>query len=187
MSFPTSPSPSNWFWWSMSSQSNCQNLKLKHRENNLPHSTLVLFYGILTLPCYNCLKPVVILFNQWQVRDFERNGLNLTSSKREELLRLRVQIEELSLRYIQNLNDDGTFIPLSEAELDGLPKEFFEVWILPILCILIVSYVNALAQIRNWPTKKSFLLAFLSGGIYHLDFLFLFSCISLKRFFLIIA
>ena len=60
-----------------------------------------------------------------------------------------MQIEELSLRYIQNLNDDGTFIPLSEAELDGLPKEFFEVWILPILCILIVSYVNALAQIRN--------------------------------------
>lgn len=42
------------------------------------------------------------------------------------MLRLGVQIEELSLRYIQNLNDDGTFIPLSEAELDGLPKEFFE-------------------------------------------------------------
>lgn len=39
---------------------------------------------------------------------------------------MRGQIEELSLRYIQNLNDDGTFIPLSEAELDGLPKEFFE-------------------------------------------------------------
>ncbi|CAK9312423.1 unnamed protein product [Citrullus colocynthis] len=65
-------------------------------------------------------------FIQCLVRDFERNGLNLTSSKREELLRLRGQIEELSLRYIQNLNDDGTFILLSEAELDGLPKEFFE-------------------------------------------------------------
>lgn len=49
-----------------------------------------------------------------------------------------MQIEELSLRYIQNLNDDGTFIPFSEAELDGLPKEFFEVWALPVSCILIV-------------------------------------------------
>lgn len=60
-----------------------------------------------------------------------------------------VQIEELSLRYIQNLNDDGTFLPLSEAELDGLPKEFFEVWVLLlVLCILSVYYVNALTQIR---------------------------------------
>ncbi|XP_022131840.1 probable thimet oligopeptidase isoform X2 [Momordica charantia] len=65
-------------------------------------------------------------FIQRLVRDFERNGLNLSSTKREELERLRVQIEELSLRYIQNLNDDGTFLPLSEAELDGLPREFFE-------------------------------------------------------------
>jgi len=66
-------------------------------------------------------------FNQWQVRDFERNGLNLTASKREELQRLRDQIDELSFKYIQNLNDDSRFILFTKAELAGLPPEFLKV------------------------------------------------------------
>ncbi|XP_061368085.1 probable thimet oligopeptidase isoform X1 [Gastrolobium bilobum] len=65
-------------------------------------------------------------FVQILVRDFERNGLNLTASKREELLRLRAQIDELSFRYIQNLNDDSTFLLFNEAELLGLPTEFLK-------------------------------------------------------------
>ncbi|KAL1336485.1 hypothetical protein HN51_030841 [Arachis hypogaea] len=65
-------------------------------------------------------------FVQILVRDFERNGLNLTASKREELLRLRAQIDELSFRYIQNLNDDSKFLPFNEAELAGLPQEFLK-------------------------------------------------------------
>lgn len=61
------------------------------------------------------------------MRDFERNGLNLTASKREELLRLRAQIDELSFRYIQNLNVDSTFLLFNEAELAGLPPEVLKV------------------------------------------------------------
>ncbi|KAJ4837321.1 hypothetical protein Tsubulata_048511 [Turnera subulata] len=60
------------------------------------------------------------------VRDFERNGLNLTISKREEVQRLRTQIDELSLRYIRNLNDDSTYLLFSEADLVGLPPEFLK-------------------------------------------------------------
>ncbi|PON71619.1 Peptidase M3A/M3B [Trema orientale] len=60
------------------------------------------------------------------VRDFEQNGLNLTSTKREEMQRLRTQIDDLSFRYIQNLNDDNTFLLFSEAELAGLPAEFLK-------------------------------------------------------------
>lgn len=60
------------------------------------------------------------------VRDFERNGLNLTSTKREEMQRLRTQIDNLSFQYIQNLNDDNSFLLFSEAELAGLPLEFFK-------------------------------------------------------------
>ncbi|KAE9604808.1 putative neurolysin [Lupinus albus] len=65
-------------------------------------------------------------FVQILMRDFERNGLNLTASKREELLRLRAQIDELSFKYIQNLNDDSTFLLFNEAELAGLPPEFLK-------------------------------------------------------------
>ncbi|KAG5090246.1 hypothetical protein JHK82_049024 [Glycine max] len=66
-------------------------------------------------------------FVQILVRDFERNGLNLTASKREELQRLRAQIDELSFKYIQNLNDDSKFLLFTEAELAGLPPEFLKV------------------------------------------------------------
>ncbi|KAK4597735.1 hypothetical protein RGQ29_015308 [Quercus rubra] len=60
------------------------------------------------------------------VREFERNGLNLTVTKREEVQRLRAQMDELSLQYIKNLNEKSTFLLFSEAELAGLPAEFFK-------------------------------------------------------------
>ncbi|KAK7846626.1 putative thimet oligopeptidase, partial [Quercus suber] len=60
------------------------------------------------------------------MREFEQNGLNLTVTKREEVQRLRTQMDELSLQYIKNLNDKSTFLLFSEAELAGLPPEFFK-------------------------------------------------------------
>nr|XP_043636225.1 probable thimet oligopeptidase [Erigeron canadensis] len=60
------------------------------------------------------------------VRDFERNGMNLTLTKREELQRLRAQIDELSLQYIRNLNDDNSFLLFNHSELLGLPLEFLK-------------------------------------------------------------
>ncbi|KAL5171186.1 putative thimet oligopeptidase [Glycine soja] len=49
-----------------------------------------------------------------------------SASKREELQRLRDQIDELSFKYIQNLNDDSRFILFTKAELAGLPPEFLK-------------------------------------------------------------
>jgi thimet oligopeptidase len=40
---------------------------------------------------------------------------------------LKDQIDELSLRYIKNLNDDSPFLLFSEAELAGLPPDFLKV------------------------------------------------------------
>ncbi|KAL6547502.1 hypothetical protein OROMI_023223 [Orobanche minor] len=60
------------------------------------------------------------------VQEFERNGLNLTSTKREELQRLRGQIDELSMRYIHNLNDDSTFLLFHDTELVGLPPKYLK-------------------------------------------------------------
>ncbi|XP_051116561.1 probable thimet oligopeptidase [Andrographis paniculata] len=72
------------------------------------------------------LSSEVKRFAQYLVQDFERNGMSLTSSKREELERLRAQIDELSMRYIRNLNDDSKFLLLRDEELLGLPTEFLK-------------------------------------------------------------
>lgn len=53
--------------------------------------------------------------------------MNLTSTKREELQRLRAQIDDLSMRYIRNLNDDITVLLFSDIDLVGLPPEFLKV------------------------------------------------------------
>ncbi|KAF5726694.1 putative oligopeptidase [Tripterygium wilfordii] len=71
-------------------------------------------------------NPEAKLYIQCLVRDFERNGLNLAVTKREEVQRLRARIDERSLKYVQNLSNDDTFLLLSEAELVGLPPEFLE-------------------------------------------------------------
>ncbi|KAF5200448.1 Mitochondrial intermediate peptidase protein [Thalictrum thalictroides] len=63
---------------------------------------------------------------QCLVRDFERNGMNLTLTKREEARRLKTRIDELSIQYIQNLSEDDSFVLFSEIELDGMPPKFIK-------------------------------------------------------------
>ncbi|GAB2280577.1 hypothetical protein Dimus_015204 [Dionaea muscipula] len=63
---------------------------------------------------------------QCLVRDFERNGLSLTLARREEVQRLRAQMDELTAQYMKNLNDDCTFLLFVETDLDGLPSEFLQ-------------------------------------------------------------
>ncbi|XVF85164.1 hypothetical protein PTKIN_Ptkin17bG0096300 [Pterospermum kingtungense] len=72
------------------------------------------------------MGPEARRYVQCLIRDFERNGLNLTATKREEVQRLRAQIEELSFQYVQNLNDDSTTLLFHENELVGLPSEFLK-------------------------------------------------------------
>ncbi|KAF3523577.1 hypothetical protein F2Q69_00050958 [Brassica cretica] len=72
------------------------------------------------------ISPEAKRYLQCLVRDFEHNGLNLTATKREEVDRLRNEIDELSLRYVQNLNEDSSCLFFTEAELAGLPLEFLQ-------------------------------------------------------------
>ncbi|XP_013591839.1 PREDICTED: probable thimet oligopeptidase [Brassica oleracea var. oleracea] len=72
------------------------------------------------------IAPDAKCYLQCLVRDFEDNGLNLTTTKREEVERLKDEIDELSLRYVQNLNEDSSCLFFTEAELAGLPVEFLQ-------------------------------------------------------------
>ncbi|GJM92280.1 hypothetical protein PR202_ga08733 [Eleusine coracana subsp. coracana] len=64
---------------------------------------------------------------EMQVKEFERNGVKLTQTKRKEMDRLRSCIEELNLKYIQNMSDFTKFLLLTEDELDGMPIDFLKV------------------------------------------------------------
>jgi thimet oligopeptidase len=61
------------------------------------------------------------------VREFERNGAKLTQTKRKEMEKLRSHIDDLNLKYIQNMNDFTKFLLLSDEELVGMPLEFLKV------------------------------------------------------------
>jgi thimet oligopeptidase len=61
------------------------------------------------------------------VKEFERNGVKLTQSSRKEMDRLRSCIDELNLKYVQNMNDFTKFLLLTEDELAGMPIEFLKV------------------------------------------------------------
>ncbi|URE25231.1 Peptidase family M3 [Musa troglodytarum] len=66
-------------------------------------------------------------YTQCLVKEFERNGVNLTPSKKKELENLGARIEELSLQYAQNLSMDNSFLLLGESELAGMPLQFIKI------------------------------------------------------------
>lgn len=54
--------------------------------------------------------------------------MNLSSAKKEEIQRLQAQIEGLSMQYVQNINNDCTFLLFTESELEGLPSELLQIF-----------------------------------------------------------
>ncbi|KAL6616561.1 hypothetical protein ACP70R_038831 [Stipagrostis hirtigluma subsp. patula] len=72
------------------------------------------------------IGPEATRFVQCLVKEFERNGAKLPQSKRKEMEKLKYHISELSLKYIQNMNDFTKFLLLSEDELAGMPLEFIK-------------------------------------------------------------
>lgn len=72
------------------------------------------------------MSPEAKRYMQFLVKDFERNGLNLTLAKREELQRLKTQLDDLSMQYIRNINDDVSFLLFNEMDLLGLPPEYLQ-------------------------------------------------------------
>lgn len=62
-----------------------------------------------------------------KLEDFERTGMSLSLSKREEVKCLRREIDGLSMGYTQNLNEDDSVLYFNELELVGLTQEFTKV------------------------------------------------------------
>jgi len=59
------------------------------------------------------------------LRDFRRGGMALPPEQREELKRIQMQINKLGIEFEKNIREDETRVPLTRAELSGLPEDFF--------------------------------------------------------------
>lgn len=60
------------------------------------------------------------------LRDFRRNGLELSDADLAKLVALRTRLTELATQFQQHLNENTDSIEVSEKELDGLPASFVE-------------------------------------------------------------
>ena len=60
------------------------------------------------------------------LRDFRRAGMALPADKRAELTGIQKELTRLSIDFEKNIRQDETTVPLSRAELPGVPDEYFE-------------------------------------------------------------
>ncbi|MBS2028321.1 MAG: Zn-dependent oligopeptidase [Deltaproteobacteria bacterium] len=60
------------------------------------------------------------------MRDFKRNGLELSDADREKLVQIRSRLAELATKYSSNLDEDTTTFEATDADLEGMPEEFIE-------------------------------------------------------------
>ncbi len=58
------------------------------------------------------------------MRQFRRNGMELSPEKRDELKRIQMEITNLQIAFNRNLNDDETTVLLTRAELAGMPDAY---------------------------------------------------------------
>ncbi len=58
------------------------------------------------------------------MRDFRRNGLELSDADRAKLVQIRSRLAELQTQFSANLDNDTTSIEVTRRDLDGLPKAF---------------------------------------------------------------
>lgn len=65
-------------------------------------------------------------FVEKEIIDGKRNGLHLDDAQREEIKALKNKIADLGTDFKSNLNEDTSFVELTEAELSGVPEDLIK-------------------------------------------------------------
>ncbi|KAJ3076045.1 hypothetical protein HDU98_005994, partial [Podochytrium sp. JEL0797] len=60
------------------------------------------------------------------LRDFKRNGLDLSESAQSRITQIKKEMSELSIQYSKNLGEENTKLEFTDKELDGMPADFLE-------------------------------------------------------------
>jgi len=62
-------------------------------------------------------------FLEFTMRDYHRSGMDLPKEKRDRLKDIDKELNKLGLDFEQNIRDDQSKVPLTEAELKGAPAD----------------------------------------------------------------
>lgn len=69
-------------------------------------------------------EPLSARLIQEYKRDFEQNGMKLSSKNLEEFKKLKTELSGLEAKFSKNLNEDTTFVTLTQKQLEGAPESF---------------------------------------------------------------
>ncbi len=58
------------------------------------------------------------------IRDYKREGMHLDKEKRDELKSLQMELNKLGIEFEKNIREDETRVPLTRAELAGMPEDW---------------------------------------------------------------
>lgn len=71
------------------------------------------------------LSPELVRLLEKTEQGYRRSGLALDEETRNKVSELKKRMADLTLAFSKNLADDEAFIPFSEEELEGVPKEVY--------------------------------------------------------------
>jgi thimet oligopeptidase len=60
---------------------------------------------------------------KFMMRDYHRAGMDLAPDKRDQLKKIELEMNKLGIQFEQNIADDETSVPLTGAELKGVPSD----------------------------------------------------------------
>ena len=63
---------------------------------------------------------------KFALRDFRRAGMELSPGPRAELKKIQMEISKLGIEFDKNYAEDETVVPLTKAELPGVPEDYFK-------------------------------------------------------------